>query len=327
MGLIMTVVYLAGFHQPEPHHVPVAVVGQGPQAAAVAEKVQSGLGDMVDVKLVATKKLAEDSLKRLEVAGAFIPGKERTELLTAPAHSETTSNVVIKMFAAVSEKVNVPMHVTEIVPLNSHDSAGQNTFFFLIILTISAYSLGIAIAVAGASYSFMRRVAIVLAASIVVATIDFLIARYAMSMFIGHEWALWGLALLYAWTIMALSMGLHSVLGRWSAMTFSALFVALNFTSSGGVFEPFMQPAFFGWLNNFWVGSGFIQATRQVIYFPDASDNAGFAILLGWFIASLLVLWLGAMWESAKAARALRPAKHDLTPEQEAELEEDVAVS
>lgn len=327
MGLIMTVTYLAGFHQPQPHHMPVAVVGEGTQVTAFAEKIQRGLGDMADVQLMASPALAEQALKRTEIVGAYVPGKDSAVLMTAPAASETSANVAVKMFNAVSEKAQLPMHIQEVVPLAKHDSAGQNSFFYLIALTVSAYALGLAVAVAGASYSMLRRVVIVAGLTLTVVTIEFLIARFAMHMFEGHSWQLWGLSLLYVGTVMSLCMGLHSLFGRWSGMAFSAIFVALNFTSSGGVFESWLQPAFFGWLHNFWIGSGFIQAARQILYFPSVDASNGYAILLGWFLLALLVLWMAATWEKVRAVRTHTPRHFDLSDEQEAELEEDVAVA
>lgn len=320
MGLFMTVAYLAGFHEPEPHHVPVAVVAQNEQATQAADQIQTALGDRIDVKVYPSQTLAEDAIKRLDVAGAYIPGKDGGQLLTAPAYSETLNTVVVKMFSAVSEKTHTPITIHEVVPLNEHDTAGQNAFFFLVVLSVSAYSLGIAIAVAGNSYSYRRRVGLMVPLGLLVATVDFLFARFAMNMFQGDEWATWLIAVLYMLIVLSVTIGLHPIVRRWSTLTFSAIFVALNFTSSGGVFEPVLQPAFFGWLHNFWIGSGFIQALRQTQYFPGADSAPGFGILAGWTVLAVLILLLGAAWEKTHVL------KRKILSYRAAMLEEDVAV-
>lgn len=320
MGFVMTVAYLVGFHQPEPHHVPVGVVGQGPAFAATADKVQNAFGDMADVRTYPTQTLAEDALKRAEVAGVFIPGKEHSELLTVPAYSETLNNVVVKMFYGVTAKMHQPMSVQEVVPLGAHDTAGQNSFFFLVVLSVSGYALGIAMSVAGSTYSFRKRVALMLPAALFVVTGEFAFARWAMHMFEGHGWAVWSLAMVYFLIVLAVTIGLHPILGRWSGAVYSAIFVGLNFTSSGGVFEPLLQPAFFGWLHQFWVGSGFIQAMRYIIYFPELGGGAGFGIIAGWAVASVLILILGALWEHANHL------KYKVLTYEQAQLEEDVVM-
>ena len=38
---------------------------------------------------------------------------------------------------------------------------------------------------------------------------------------------------------------------------------------SGGVFAPELQPAFYARMHDFWIGSGFIESVRRLMYFPD----------------------------------------------------------
>lgn len=318
MGFVMTVAYLAGFHQPEPHHVPVGVVGQGPEIAATAEKLQSAFGEKADVRTYPTENLAADALKRTEVAGAYVPGRDEAKVMTAPAYSETLNNVVLRMFFAVASKAHQPMTVQEVVPLDAHDSAGQNSFFFLVVLSVSAYALGIAISVAGSTYSYRKRVALTLPVALTVVTIEFAFARWAMQMFAGHGWTVWALAMAYFLVVLGVTVGLHPMLGRWSGFVYSAMFVGLNFTTSGGVFEPVLQPAFFSWLHQFWVGSGFVQAMRHVLYFPGLHSGTGFGILAGWAVAAVLILVLGAVWER------VNHLKYKVLTYEQAQLEEDV---
>ena len=160
-------------------------------------------------------------------------------------------------------------------------------------------------------------------------------------MFGGHVLATWALSLLYTAGVLTVGVGLHPIVGRFATLLYSAIFVALNFTSSGGVFAPVMQPSFFGWLHDFWIGSGFVEALRRIVYFPDASIAGPLTILFGWLVVGLLCLAAGCAVEQRRVARAReleeaasRPvgrhaehAHHDeLDPETEEELEENVAV-
>ena len=326
MGLIMTVCYLAGFHQPEPHKVPVAVVGSSASATQLAHTLDGRLGDHVDIQVMPSRDVAEMALRHLDIAGAYVPGQGKSELLVASARSETTTSTVVKIFSAVSEKTKSPMHVTDVVPLGEHDSAGQNGFFFLVVLSVSAYALGIAVSVAGASYSFGRRTILAVVGAIILATVEFGIARGFMHMFETHPWAIWAVAMAYAATVMLLVVGLHAFTGRWSAAAFSALFVAINFTTSGGVFEPFMQPGFFAWFNHFWIGSGFIDVVRSLSYFPDVDSSHGFGILAAWACLAVILLLVGRTREKQQQIAHRVAHLKGLTAEQEEELEEDVAV-
>lgn len=116
-----------------------------------------------------------------------------------------------------------------------------------------------------------------------------------------------GLSLLYTAGVLTVGVGLHPIIGRFCPLVYSAVFVALNFTSSGGVFTPVMQPAFFGWLHHFWIGSGFVEALRRIAYFPDAGLGGPLGILIGWLVFGLLCLAAGfafEQWQDARLAAA-----------------------
>ena len=105
-----------------------------------------------------------------------------------------------------------------------------------------------------------------------------------------------------------------------------------------------MQPSFFGWLHDFWIGSGFVEALRRIIYFPDASIAGPLTILFGWLVVGLLCLAAGCAVEQRRVARAReleeaasspvgrhaeqahQDERDELDPETEEELEENVAV-
>jgi ABC-type multidrug transport system permease subunit len=107
-----------------------------------------------------------------------------------------------------------------------------------------------------------------------------------------HTW----LTLLLAWWYVAiigtLGVGLHPLLKHWTTPAFTALFVMLNFTSSGGVFAPALPPAFFGGLHSFWLGAAWLHASQTMQYFWG-QDIGGDAITMGgWSAVAVLLLVL-----------------------------------
>lgn len=323
MGLIMAVAYLTGFHKPEPHHVPLAVVGPQAQAQAVATRLQAALGERVDMSVLPDAQAARTALQNLQISGAYIPGPDSAEVLVASAASDTTSMIVQRMFGAVSQRTGTPLHVTDVAPLSTNDPVGQNAFFFLVVLSVSSYSMAIAIAAAGAARPWRERILLAVGAAVVITSVETLLAAGGLGMFAGHVGATYGLALLYSLTIMLIGIGLHPILTRFSTMVFASLFVGLNFTSSGGVFEAIMQPPFFQALNHFWIGAGFAEAMRRVVYFPHVGLTGPLGVLLGWFVLGLLCLVAGVLTERNRRAPA---PQSTLSEEARLELEEDVAV-
>lgn len=318
MGLFMTFAYLAGFHHPVPRGVPIAVVGPQTVTGPVIEKLQAGLGDMVSLRALPDSAAAREALNNLQISGAFIPGQHGAEVLVAPAASDTTAMIVQRMFEAVSRKTGLPVRFTNVLPVAANDPIGQNAFFFLVAISVTSYAIGIAIAAAGATRTWRERLLLALGAALLTTLVEGGLALGVFGLFAGHALATLGLTFLYSLAVILFAVGLHPILGRWSTMVYAACFVALNFTSSGGVFETMMQPAFFQWLGKFWIGAGFVDALRRIVYFPNLSLTGPLTILLGWLAVGVLAV-LAGIWHEKRH----RP--HPLT-EEEMELEEDVAV-
>jgi len=302
MGAIMALAYLGGFHKPEPHHLPVAVVGQAETAGPVAAAIQQKLGDAVDVTTVPDETAARDALKHLTISGAFVPGTKEATLLTVPAASDTTDTVVQRIFRGVAEQQGVHLTVKPVVALGEDDPSGQNAFFFLVALSVGSYATSIAIGAAAGKRRFRDRLLLGGGAAVVISTVYLLIAAGMYGMFPGHVAAVWALSLVYTAAVLSIGIGLHPVVGRLCTLIYSSLFVALNFTSSGGVFAPAMQPGLFGWLNQFWIGSGYVDAVRRVVSFPDVSLARPLWILFGWLAAGAVCLLIGFAAERRRAA-------------------------
>lgn len=341
MGLVMALAYLGGFHKPEPHGIPVAIVGNAATAGPVAAQIRSATGDMLDVVTVPSVDEAKDEITALHLSGAFVPSAKHPTLLAASAAAPSNAQTVKEVFTSVAAKQDKPLTVQEIVPLTSEDPLGQNAFFFLVTLSVASYATAISIGAAGSTRRFRERLGLLVGAAFVISTAELAIAMVLFDMFGGHGGAVWAVSFLYCLIVLGIGVGLHTIVGRFSTLLFSALFVALNFTSSGGVLAAEMQPGFFGWLHAFWIGGGYLDVMRHIVYFPHASVSHGVWVLTGWFLAACGCLALShhIHWRRELAERTaddhqrLRETLHrlgrdGLTDEQALalELEEDVAV-
>jgi hypothetical protein len=169
-----------------------------------------------------------------------------------------------------------------------------------------------------------ERTGLALGAAVVISTAALAIAAAAYGMFPGHLPAVWGLSLVYCAAVLLIGVGLHPLFGRFCTLVYSAVFVAVNFTTSGGVFPPYLQPAFFGWLHHFWIGAGFVETLRRALYFPQVSISGPMAILFGWLLLGVLCVTGGHLLERRRAGHAQSTSV--LSVQVEEELEEDVAV-
>ncbi|MFG3026392.1 hypothetical protein ACGFZQ_49285 [Streptomyces sp. NPDC048254] len=332
MCLGMGLAYMGAFVHPEPNHLPVAVVGAGPEAKVFAQTVKDTAGDRLDVRTVPTRTAAVHLLTSRTVTGAYVPSVKAPELLVASAASDMGATAVEKVFTPVAAEEGVPLKVTDVARPVADDPTGQGLFFLLIAVSIGSYASVAALGAAGGTLPMRIRALLALGVSAVVSGIGALLAGPVFHL-AHHDLAgVWGMAWLYSAGILLIGVGLHTFLKRWTTLAMMVLFVMLNFTSSGGLFRPELQNGFFGTLHAFWNGAGFVEGIRSLLYFGDDGLGRNVWTLVVWLLVGLAVTAVAAAYERAKARGAsvvVPDSPAGLTAEAaeaEAEAEETVGV-
>ncbi|MFH9089489.1 hypothetical protein [Streptomyces sp. NPDC017673] len=303
MCIGMGLAYMGAFVTPEPNHLPVAVVGTAPKAKVFAQTVKDAAGDKLDVRTVATRADAVALLKSRDVTGAYVPSARAPELLVATAASDMGATAVEKVFTPVAAEEGVPLKVTDVAAPVADDPTGQGVFFLLVAVSIGSYASVAALGAAGAALAMRVRALLALGVAAVVGGIGALLAGPVFHL-AHHDLAgVWGMASLYSAGILLIGVGLHTFLKRWTTLTMMVLFVMLNFTSSGGLFQPELQNGFFGTLHAFWNGAGFVEGARSLLYFGDDGLARCVWTLVAWLLAGVLVTAVAALYERTRAAR------------------------
>ncbi|MEV0274993.1 hypothetical protein AB0I22_01190 [Streptomyces sp. NPDC050610] len=295
--------YLGAFAHPAPHQLPVAVVGSGPSAQVLAQTINDKSGGELTVRTVADRGEAVRQLKAQDVFGAYVAGAS-PELLVATAGSDTTASAVQKVFTPIAAGQGAPLKVTDVVPTSQGDPTGQGVFFLLVAVSIGSYASVAVIGGAGAALPVRLRALLAAGLSLVVSVIGALFAGPVFHLVDRGLWGVWGMAWIYSAGILLLGTGLHVFLKRWTTLGVMALFVMLNFTSSGGVFRPELQNGFFAALHAFWNGAGFLEGTRGLVYFDGTGLGGHVWTLALWLVAALAVLGAAGAVESRRAGAA-----------------------
>ncbi|WP_330255437.1 hypothetical protein OG874_13295 [Nocardia sp. NBC_00565] len=327
MCLGMALAYLGAFHQPEPNHLKVAVVGTSAQDMVLAQTMKDKAGDALEVVTLPSRDEATAQLRDRTLSGAYVPDTQHPELLVAKANSDTTAMAVELVFRQVAGQQGVPMTVTNIAPTASGDPTGQGLFFLLVALSIGSYGSVAAIGAAGAGLSMRVRALIGLVTSLVVSIIGIAVAAPVFHI-IDHDYvAIWAMGWLYSAGIITVGIGLHTFLKRWTTLALMALFVMLNFTTSGGIYRPELQSGFFGSLHAFWNGAGFVEGARSLLYFDGGAGFAGrIASLFGWLALGAVLLVVAAGHERRNSPAPAAPVRSRQPGEAAAEMEEAVGV-
>ncbi|MEU8757866.1 hypothetical protein [Streptomyces sp. NPDC048659] len=333
MCLGMGLAYLGAFHAPAPHDLRVDIVGSGPRAQVLAQTLHDKGAGALDVRTVPDRATATAHLRDRSSFGAYLPGDGHPgsptagpELLVASASSDTSAMAVEKVFTKVAAAQGAPLKVTDVVPVSSGDPTGQGVFFLLVALSIGSYASVAVIGGAGAVLPMRIRALLAAATSLVVSLIGALFAGPLFHLVDQGLAGVWALGWLYCAGILLIGIGLHTYLKRWTTLGVMVLFVMLNFTSSGGIYRPELQPGLFGALHSFWNGAGFVEGVRGHVYLDGQGLGRDILVLALWFLAGVLLTALAARTEarramSAGAGRAL--GGRERAPEPEREMEEE----
>ncbi|MBR7831630.1 hypothetical protein KDL01_00060 [Actinospica durhamensis] len=321
MALAMSLAYIGGFHQAEPHHIPVAVVATSSSERALAQKIQAAAGDALDVRTVAGSAQGQAEVASGQVSGSFSLSATGADprLVIDTAASPTTAQAVTTAFDQVAAQQDVRLDVVDLGPLPSYDSLGQNVFFLLVAVTVGSYTLAATLGAAGAGVRPWRRAGIGVLGAGVISAIAVAVADPLIGAVRGHAWELFGMSWLYAAAVVLIGAGLHTFLKKANTPALVTIFVALNFTTSGGVFAPILQAGFFRALSHVWIGAGYVSGGQSMLYRGGAGFGADLLRIALWFAAGVVVMGAAAVTEHRRS----RPAAPVCATEEELEVEQE----
>jgi hypothetical protein len=286
----MALAYLGAFHQPEPHDLPVAIVGTGPAADVFAQTLNDKAAKELDVTTVADASTARAKVKSQELAAAYETDATHATIIVSTASSATTAEAATKLFLPIAYQQHLPVTIDDVRPAAVKDGTGQGLFFLLVALSVGSYASAIAVAAVTAKLGMGWRIGIAAGVALVVAGIGVVVAGPVYGVLSGNEWSIWLLGALYVFGIVTIGIGLHPVLGKWTTPALTMLFVMLNFTSSGGIFAASLSPALFAGLNTFWNGAAWLDAARALTYFPGQAFGFDGLRLALWATAGIALI-------------------------------------
>lgn len=306
LALGMALAYLGAFHQVEPHHLPVSIVGSSPQTSVLATTVGDQAGPQLSVSTIASLDQARSKVGTGALAAAFAPSANQPTVIIDSAASPTAAQVAQTVFDKVAEVQGKRLVVQDLQPLPANDALGSNLFFLLVALTVGGYTAAATLGVAGAAARVPYRVRTLLGILVagVIALVGTVVAGPVIGAVHGHLVELGLIAWLYVSGVVLFGSALHAFFGRFTTSVLVTLFVMLNFTSSGGVYDARLQAGLFSGLANVWTGSAFLRTTRGLLYRHGAGMGSGLTVLCCWLAIGLVLVVVAARVTHRRAAAA-----------------------
>jgi hypothetical protein len=303
--------YVGAFHDPTPHHVPVAVIGP----PAVAAQLNRLPGDPLDARQVASRSGAISQINDREVYGAYEPATNH--LFVASAANRATAVALEETFARISAVQRRPAPlVTDVKPLPPKDPNGTAAFYAVIAWMFGGYIAATLIGLIGAPRSTSRqraaaRIAALAGFAIVGGILSVIMLRASFDVFSGHVVALCAIAALTIFASGAATAGIQAAAGPAGTGLIILVFVILGNSASGGPFARPLLPGLWRTIGGVLPPGASVDLARSALFFNGARILGPILVLAGWAVlGTLLALALGgrimdpADTEAAAAAGA-----------------------
>src|SRR3954451_5361706 len=286
--------YVGAFHDPTPHHVPVAVVG----APAVAAQLNRVPGDPLDARQASSRSDALSQIDDREVYGAYEAPTNR--LFVASAANRATAIALEATFDKVAAVQRRPaVRVTDVKPLPPKDPNGTAAFYAMIAWVFGGYIAATLIGLIGAPRSTSRqraaaRVGALVGFSILAGILSVLMLRLSFGVFSGHVISLCATAALPVSAGGAATAGIQAAAGPAGTGLVILVFVILGNPASGGPFARPLQPGLWRTIGGVLPPGAAVDLARAALFFDGARVAGPLLVLAGWAaLGTALVIALG----------------------------------
>lgn len=315
------------YHQPHPHNIRIGVVGPAAQTAPLRAAIEDKAGSAFEVSSVATAAVAEHDVRHRDLDAAFVPtadpGQPATVII-ASAGGRIVATAAENLARAVTTSQGVQLAVDDVRPLAAGDQIGIGVFMFMVVCTICGYLTVTLLYTVAPTLRPSRRYPIIVAMSVLVPTIAYLIGGLGFGTYegsVGTIAAFIAVGALYTFVIGMVTRLLQVLIGPPALFVSLAIFVFLNIPSLGATYTAAVLPPFWRFVNEFWIGAETTNAERSLLYFGGLGVGADLIRLLVWagVIVAVLLLpvsrKLARQREHAETTREFTPtAPHVVQP-------------
>lgn len=289
-AVLLPVTFGVVYHQPKPHRVPIAMVGNPGVTAPVAAQLQRAGAGGFQFRQFGSRRAAVAAVRDRQIAAAYVPGPAPTVFVAraaAPLRASYLQNVFTRIALTTGRQ---PARLVDLVPLASGDS-GTGLFFYEFPLMM----LGVITAIVLLqlpSFGIGARVLVVAAVGAIGALASYLTA-VGLDVLPGKPLLLvYGFVLtqVYGW----LMVGAAPLLKQYF-LPFSLTFALLLSTpSSGGTVAPDLMPTLFHDLNYVLPLAQGVTISRAIAYFHSVGIAQATLVTAAW--AALAVATVALAW-------------------------------
>jgi hypothetical protein len=308
LGFIFS--YVAAFHDPRPHRVPVAIVAPAQVAPRLVASVDAIPGHVALAQPLPSVAAATRQIRAGQLSAAIVvdPTGRTDRLLYASGGGAAVADTVQEIAGRLEAAYHRRLVDTDLVPLQSGDGRGLTGFYLVIGWIIGGYLMAAILGIAnGARPDRVRELLVRLAGLVPYAVISglggALIVDQMLGALTGHFLALWWLGVLVVAAASAATMAFQVLFDIAGIGVVILAFVILGNPSAGGAYQPTLLPAFWraisGWLPN----GAATDSVRRIVYFASNGVTGHLLVLSAYLVLGAAVALGGTRLRSARRTR------------------------
>ncbi|MER6128606.1 ABC transporter permease [Streptomyces sp. NPDC001795] len=311
IGLVFVSVFLAAFHTPQAHRLPVAVAASDKTAALFDVRLQRVAPDGFQVDRYPDNASARWAVGHRHAYAALLADGGAPRIVYAGANGPAVSALVAplgSLCAPGCHTAEQKLPVIDILPLSRGDSRGLSVFYASFGLVLAGFLFGQMTYQVAPRLSFGQRVGSLALFAVVGGLATALIASTAFGAVPGPFLGIAGLVVLMAGAVAAATVLLIRVFGPVGVPLASIFMLIMGNATSGGVLPPDFLP---GWLKPLAsvmpAGVG-VRALDGIAYFHHDGLTSGIVVLSTWIALCVAALFLlDRIVASAAILHAARP--------------------
>lgn len=297
--LVFIGLYVGFARDPLPHHIPIAVVGQG-----LAGQVSDSLGSAVAVTEVGDPAQGARLVSDGDVVAALTATATGLRLDVGSASGQTTVTALERAVSGFAAGSHRPVSITDLVPLSPYDSRGMAGFYVAFGVSLASFSLAQNLVGAARRLRLRHRVAVTTGFTV--------LGGAAAAVLAGPVYG----ALPAPIVPLALTLALLSAaaafatqaLGTWFGSIgiplSTLLFVTVGNSTSGGVIGQNLLPSMAQVVSAVLPPGAAVRALRDLSYFHGAHVIMPLVTLACWAVVGAVLVYV----RERLSARAEVPA-------------------
>jgi hypothetical protein len=296
--------FVAAYHQPQPHDLPIGVVAPPTEGAQIQAGLAAHAPGVFHVERYSSSVDAIAAVSRDSLSGALVMRPGRALVVVATAGGEPAKMVIVSALGVMAQRAHLPVTVRDVRPLPSHDPQGISAFFVVFGLVLASFLFAAAVYALGRNLPLGVRLG-ALALYVILAGLGTgLVVDPLLGALTGHFWQVALLAALLALAVSAVTGALAQLVGPPGIGLAALLLIILGNSSSGGPVPYRFLPDGFRQISQFFPSGAGVTGLRHTVYFAGDSMTQPVLVLGCWALAGLIGLMVIAALHRGAATDA-----------------------